>query len=401
MKIQARPLKGEAFDVDVEPSETVEALKAKVAAMRPDVATGVLKLVFSGKVLQDSATLGDSGLKEGDFLVVMAAKPKAGEAAPAPAAAPAAAPVPAPAPAPAAPVAPAPAADQAAAGMVGGAQIEETIKMMCEMGFPRSDVERALRAAFGNPDRAVEYLMTGIPQHLLQQASGQAPPAPPAPTGPPPGAQQARGMPMMPPVAPATGPLAQLQNHPLFFRLKAAVQQNPASLNQVMTVIYQQDPSLVSKIAENQEEFVRILAEPLPAGMAPPMGGRGSGSSMGSGSTAGTAATAPAPAAAGAPAPAAGGGSDAIQMMMQMMQAAQGGGAAAPPAGGAAPPPAAPAPAPAAPGAAAQLTPEQLQAVERLQGLGFERAAVIQALQACNMNEEMAASYLFDMAEDN
>jgi len=397
MKIQARPLKGEAFDVDVDPSETVEALKAKVATMRPDVATGALKLVFSGKVLQDSATLGDSGLKEGDFLVVMAAKPKAGEAAPAPAAAPAPVPAAAPAPAPA-PVAPAPAADQAAAaGMAGGAQLEETIKMMCEMGFPRSDCERALRAAFGNADRAVEYLMTGIPQHLQQQASGQAPPAP----APAPAAQQARGMPMMPPAAPATGPLAQLQNHPLFFRIKAAVQQNPASLNQVMTVLYQQNPNLITLIAENQEEFVRILAEPLPAGMALP-GGRGSASSMGSASTAGTAPAPPAPAPpAGAPAPgapAAGGGGDAVQMMMQMMQA---GTPAAPPAGGAAPPAAAPAPAPAAPGAAAPLTPEQLQAVERLQALGFERAMVIEALQACNMNEELAASYLFDMAEDN
>merc|ERR1719330_557161 len=129
--------------------------------------------------------------------------------------------------------------------------MDATIQMMCDMGFPRSDVERCLRAAFGNPDRAVEYLMSGIPQHLMQQASGQPPPQPapapaPAPAGPGQQAGAAPGgmmfPPMMPPMGNATGPLAKLQSHPLFFRLKAAVQQNPAMLNQVLSVINKDDP---------------------------------------------------------------------------------------------------------------------------------------------------------------
>lgn len=47
-----------------------------------------------------------------------------------------------------------------------------------------------------------------------------------------------------------------------------------------------------------------------------------------------------------------------------------------------------------------QLTPEDQAAVERLEQLGFPRAAVVQAYMAAEKNEELAANLLFDMGDD-
>lgn len=41
-----------------------------------------------------------------------------------------------------------------------GTDAENAINQMENMGFARADAERAMRAAFFNPDRAIEYLLT-------------------------------------------------------------------------------------------------------------------------------------------------------------------------------------------------------------------------------------------------
>jgi UV excision repair protein RAD23 len=40
-----------------------------------------------------------------------------------------------------------------------GTQGEAVISQMEAMGFSRADIDRAMRAAFFNPDRAIEYLL--------------------------------------------------------------------------------------------------------------------------------------------------------------------------------------------------------------------------------------------------
>jgi len=48
-----------------------------------------------------------------------------------------------------------------------------------------------------------------------------------------------------------------------------------------------------------------------------------------------------------------------------------------------------------------QVSPEEMEAIERLASLGFPKARAAEAYFACDKNEEMAANFLFEAgAED-
>ncbi|KAA8529179.1 hypothetical protein F0562_034022 [Nyssa sinensis] len=46
------------------------------------------------------------------------------------------------------------------------------------------------------------------------------------------------------------------------------------------------------------------------------------------------------------------------------------------------------------------VTPEEREAIERLEAMGFDRAVVLEVFFACNKNEELAANYLLDHIQD-
>ncbi|KAF4803300.1 RAD23 B, nucleotide excision repair protein [Turdus rufiventris] len=226
MQITLKTLQQQTFRIDIDPEETVKALKEKIESERGKDAFPVAgqKLIYAGKILNDETALKEYKIDEKNFVVVMVTKPKAAAGATQPSnatstvgsttAAPTAvaAPIPVPAPVPA-PVPPPPAPDAVAcepapvsapkeekpeekppeappaavspssidsttgdtsrsnlfedaiSALVTGQSYENMVTEIMSMGYEREQVIAALRASFNNPDRAVEYLLMQISQH--------------------------------------------------------------------------------------------------------------------------------------------------------------------------------------------------------------------------------------------
>lgn len=184
LKIRLRPVKGDQFEVDMLAGDTVQNLKQRIIEMQPEF-TSQIRIICCGRILDDdSMKLKDVGIKPNFPLVIMGSKKRptdtveetvaptqqmeasqwteafqraeASEAPQQPASdlaaqvadeAEAAAPVP----------------ERAAEAAI---DIEAAAQQLCDMGFERREVEHCLQLAFGNPDRAAEYLMSGIPRDL-------------------------------------------------------------------------------------------------------------------------------------------------------------------------------------------------------------------------------------------
>ncbi|KAK9722929.1 UV excision repair protein rad23, variant 2 [Basidiobolus ranarum] len=377
MKVTIKTLQQKAFQIDVELEDKISTLKEKIEQSQGHPVTHQ-KLIFSGKILNDEQTIAGCNVTEKDFMVVMVSKPKASPAAttsaapatPASTAPTTATTVPAPvtnekpvaettSTTTSAPVdttattttattttteskgtQPSSSGWDTGSGLVTGPEYEAAVSNMIEMGFDREQVVKALRASFNNPERAVEYLMNGIPEHLL--GSSQQP------------GQQEDDTPDQAPMSPASaqsqnlftaaaqqaaqergtqpqgagGDLSFLRNQPQFQQLRQLVQQNPALLQPLLQQLGQANPQLLQLINANQDTFLQLLSE-----------GGGEGGEGGEGAPPGT--------------------------------------------------------------HTIQVTQEEKEAIERLCALGFDRARVIEAYFACDKNEELAANYLFDHGNED
>ncbi|KAJ3601691.1 hypothetical protein NHX12_032658 [Muraenolepis orangiensis] len=362
MQITLKTLQQQTIQIEIDPDQTVKALKEKIETERgkDNFPVSGQKLIYAGKILQDDTPIKDYKIDEKNFVVVMVSKAKPA-AATATAASPASSEAPKPpvqdsgstsTAAPAAPPAtavtptavaippeeakeepaaavtepPQPASSStavqgvdASSALVTGAEYEAMLTEIMSMGYERERVMAALRASFNNPHRAVEYLLTGIPSSPVQEtnppaqppASGRADPPPSLPDG--------------------ENPLEFLRSQAQFQNMRHAIQQNPALLPTLLQQLGRENPQLLQQISQHQELFIQMLNEPLgEVGEGPEVGELGAAGEEG------------------------------------------------------------------APVNYIQVTPQEKEAIERLKQLGFPEALVIQAYFACEKNENLAANFLLN-----
>lgn len=195
VSITFKNFKKEKIALDLDLSKNVIDAKNELA-QNQSCESDQIKLIFSGKVLQDQKTLSESGLKDGDQVIMMISKKKSTVTK-----------ITEPqqtntttttTDTTTTPVTNEPTTENttesttatttepvtttategsnenaSSTGFVVGTQRNETIERIMEMGYEREEAERALRAAFNNPDRAVEYLLMGIPEHLQRETQQQ------------------------------------------------------------------------------------------------------------------------------------------------------------------------------------------------------------------------------------
>ncbi|XP_060991138.1 UV excision repair protein RAD23 homolog B-like [Dama dama] len=404
MLVTLKTLQPQTFKIDIDPDETLRALKEKIESEKGKDAFPVAgqKLIYAGKILNDDTALKEYKIDEKNFVGVMVTKPKAvttpapattqqsnsattttvsSSTAPAvtraPAPAPTLAPTPTPAsvtpastiassePAPAGatrqekpaerpvetPVATTPTSTDSTSGdssrsnlfedatsaLVTGQSYENMVTEIVSMGYEREQVTAALRASFNNPDRAVEYLLMGIPGDRGSQAVVDPPAA--ASTGAPQSSGAAATTTATTTTTSSGGhPLEFLRNQPQSQQMRQINQQNPSLLPALLQQIGRENPQLLQQISQHQEHFIQMLNEPVQEA-----GGQGEGGGGGSGGIA-----------------------EAGSGHMNYIQ----------------------------------VTPQEKEAIERLKAVGFPEGLVIQAYFACEKNENLAANFLLQQNFD-
>jgi len=366
MQITFKTLQQKTFKLEIDEAEKIKVLKEKIAAEKgEEFPVAGQKLIYAGKILEDDKTISECAIDDKNFIVVMVVKQKAKPAADKPketsssssssssatassVAAPESMSVDTPT------TTTTSSASAAESTTTTTSQSETTTPSSTPSVLPQaSSAESTLLTGTELESAITELMSLGYPREQVMRAlnasfhnadraadyllSGHIPEMPPDEgdvgdigAG---GDDVGSGGGGGGGGAP-TNDLSFLRDLPQFQQMRDELQRNPQNLPQLLQQIGQSNPQLLSLISQNQEQFISILNNSAAGGGAGGGGGGGGEAQLGG----------------------------------------AGGGAGAP--------------------FQIQVTQSEKAQIDRIVGMGFPEAEVIQAFFACDKNEQLAIDFL-------
>lgn len=273
MIITVKTLQQNTFTVEVDPKILIAELKSEIFKKKgSEYPAENMNLIYAGVILDDSRDVASYNIDEKKFIVVMVKKLTTTAASSPSTSSPAVAAAAAATTSSAAESSkqkPEEKKEQRKEEPAGESQAEEalsqpsgsasgelteTVKSIMEMGYDRQMVEQALRASFNNPERAVEYLISGIPDDAIEETLQNIT----APIG----NLTADESQLSESRTSGSGhPLEFLRKQPQFLQMRALLATNPDMLSTILQQIGQSNPALLKLISEHQQDFLNMLNE--------------------------------------------------------------------------------------------------------------------------------------------
>lgn len=245
MKLSIRTLDQKTITVEMNAKENVLQLKKHLVSL-PQINNTVesMQLIYAGRIMEDALPLTHYNIAESKFIVLMNKKN----------------------PSPASAEEPQPETQQQQQQLPQGqtaplaatpvdappaAVDEQRVRDLISMGYEEQDVRAALRASFNHPERAIEYLITGLPTvNDRTLATTRNTDNATAATG-------AEGD----LVSETAERLQYLATDPRFAHVRNLIRQNPELLELVLAHLSESDPVTFEAIRSHQQEFISMLNE--------------------------------------------------------------------------------------------------------------------------------------------
>ncbi|KAH8337116.1 hypothetical protein KR059_000200 [Drosophila kikkawai] len=236
MKLSIITLDRRTIKLEMSDSENVRTLKQRLSDM-PEVAMPAesLQLIYAGRIMDDELPLSNYKIAEDKNIVLMGkkivppAEPKEQklerERNPEPV--------------PVIPSTPPPAAgsiqalSQPTVALPSVAPTEQRVRDLMDMGYGEQEVRDALRASFNHPERAIEYLINGIPP----QTAADTHIATAQPTGDP----------------------QHMVASPALARVRQMIRDDPRLLDQILAHLAETEPEAFEFIRNHQAEFLALI----------------------------------------------------------------------------------------------------------------------------------------------